>query len=166
MQRKTRAFSLPALFDGVNSVPDVDELKAAAGWYATNPVVGLMCEQTTGIGMPTSPVVQSDIIADVGGVAVAVQHVDVTQQVEAEFFDCCVEQTTDDDEQAFVAVCSSHDEQAAGAAAALGPGFGLFTIPAVDAEVFLLPAGRDVAEGLDIFAEVGNIDPRGRRREV
>ena len=75
------------------------------------------CEQITGIGRPTSPVVQSDIIADVGGVAVAVQHVDVTQQVEAEFFDCCVEQTTDDE-----------------AASALGPGLGLFTIPAVDAE--------------------------------
>ena len=115
----------------------------------------VVSEQSTGIGVPTSPKVQAEIIADVGGVLVAVQYVN-TVQAGAEFF-ACVELTTDDDDEQFGAADPGPGfgrfTIPAVDVAALGPGFGRLTIPAVDAEVLLLPA---VAEGLDTVAEVGN----------
>ena len=57
-----------------------------------------LCEHITGIGRPTSPEVQSDIAGlepsqqpwAFSHGAVSLQQVDVTQQVEAEFFECGV----------------------------------------------------------------------------
>ena len=67
---------------GGNSAPAEHELEAAKGWCVqTSPLVGLMCEQTTGSGMQASLVVQADVGAEVGGVAEAVQCGDGLQQV-------------------------------------------------------------------------------------